>query len=65
MSVGVGGRVKDLVLGCFQVVFECESVFVSVCIVLEVMFGVEVASGDVHVVTGFVCDLVWFFRGVV
>ena len=28
-----------------------------VCIVPEVMFGVEVASGDVHV-TGFVCDLV-------
>ena len=39
-------------------VFECESVFVSIYIVPEVMFGVEVASDDVHVVTGFVCDVV-------
>ena len=38
--------------------FPGESVFVSVCIVPEMMFGVEVASGDAHVVLGFVCDLV-------
>ena len=56
LSVGVGGRVKDSVLGCFQMIFEF--VFVSVCIVPEMMFGVEVASGDAHVVLGFVCDLV-------
>ena len=58
MSVDISGRVKVLVLDCFQVVFECESIFVSICIVPEMMFGVEVASGDVHVLTGFVYDVV-------
>lgn len=39
---------QDLVLACFKVVFECNSVSVSAGIVPEVMFGVEVATEDVQ-----------------
>lgn len=48
MSVSVCGRMYDLILSCFKVVFECDSVFIFAGVVPELIFGVKVASCDVR-----------------